>query len=311
MIGSSIITTAAKRYSPLPKKSNHQKKKNMQQQEADVEDEFGELRDELDEKKEMDGGTEVRDDGVADDDNNFTYGKLIKHVKSDVKLIKHKKKLIDEWEHKLDDLVDQKDVNKYDVKKCKQMKKEAIQMRDVKYKKSLKIAQKALLDDATTTSEMKRAKKALQHLRENRNTPSEEMKEARTMLKRLKEGRDKLSKEIKHAEEMLDRLEKEIDTLHDELITLKKVGHEFLEDDMEKLNKDGLDKLNQYVELNKSTSPKHLNDEDEPNLLVEVKEALMALPMELLGSMDIPFLCGDDGSHDDTYTWTSTSSMTM
>src|SRR6056300_949712 len=117
MIGSSIITTAAKRYSPLPKKSNHQKKKNMQQQEADVEDEFGELRDELDEKKEMDGGTEVRDDGVADDDNNFTYGKLIKHVKSDVKLIKHKKKLIDKWEHKLDDLVDQKDLNKYDVKK--------------------------------------------------------------------------------------------------------------------------------------------------------------------------------------------------
>ena len=53
MIGSSIATTAAKRYSPLPTKSNHQKKKNMQQQEADFKDEFDELRDELDDKKEM------------------------------------------------------------------------------------------------------------------------------------------------------------------------------------------------------------------------------------------------------------------
>jgi len=44
------------------------------------------------------------------------------------------------------------------------------------------------------------------------------------------------------------------------------------------------------VELKKSTSPKHLNDEDEPNILVEVKEALMALPVELLGSMNVPFL---------------------
>jgi DNA repair exonuclease SbcCD ATPase subunit len=306
MTGSSITITTAKRYSPLPKKSHLQKKKNMQQQEADVIDE---LRDELDEKKEMDGGTEVRGDGVADDDNNFTYGKLIKHVKSDVKLIKQKKKLIDEWEHKLDNLVDQKDINKYDVKKCKQMKKEAIQMRDVKYKKSLKIAQKAL-DDATTVSKMKRAKKALQHLRENRNNPSEEMEEARTMLERLKECRDKLSNEIKHAEEMLDRLEKEVDTLHEELTTLKKVGHEFLEDDMEKLNMEGVDKVNQYVELKKFTSPKHLNGEDEPNLLVEVKEALMALPVELLGSMNVPFLCGDDGCHDDD-TWTATSLVTM
>ena len=131
------------------------------------------------------------------------------------------------------------------------------------------------------------------------------------MLKRLEEGRDKLSNEIKQAEETLDRLEKELDTLHEELTLLKKLGDEILEDDMEKLKKDGLDELNKCVELKKSTSPKHLNDEDEPNILVEVKEALMALPVVLLGSMNVPFLCGDDGSHDDTYTWTSTSSMTM
>jgi len=102
MIGSSTTITAAKRYSPLPKKSNVQKKKkkNRQQQEADVDDE---LRDELDEKKEIGGGTDVRDDGVADDVNNFTYEKLIKLVKSKVKLIKHKKKLIHKWDQKLDD----------------------------------------------------------------------------------------------------------------------------------------------------------------------------------------------------------------
>ena len=37
----------------------------------------------------------------------------------------------------------------------------------------------------------------------------------------------------------------------------------------------------------------------------------MALPVEKPGSMGVPFLFGDDGSHDDTYTWTSISSMTM
>lgn len=83
------------------------------------------------------------------------------------------------------------------------------------------------------------------------------------MLKRLKERQGKLTKRIKHAEQMLDRLKREIVTLHEELPLLKRLGQEILENDMEKLNKDKLDKLNQYVELKKSTSPKHLTDEDD------------------------------------------------
>lgn len=160
------------------------------------------------------------------------FGKRLIHlVLEQEQLIKEKQAAVAEWQKTLDDLTLAKDTrNKSDTKEWNRKLKKATEKRDAQHNKLVELYSKV----AKTESEITRADKVLQHLKEKgtmrdnlltchfASTATADIDEAEAMLERSKEEKDKPTKAIISAKDKVNKLEGELVKLKDDLIKLEK-----------------------------------------------------------------------------------------